>query len=324
MKKLTDSRIVRGEKKFIAKLCKALNLLKIRKMKENKETIQEGALPEKVVREIVGKDVAVQGKVIQEDTVDKQIRMYIAVPVLFIFIAELLIFFGRIWISVLVYIGVLFALTLFNIFVKDLKVHKIHMPLLLLPVFRLVNLSMPIFSEVTLYSFIFYYTALAIPVLNIIIHQRDSFKEIGITKKHLLTYVIIAIPLSFLLGLGEYLIIWPENLIPNYSFENLLMLTIIMVFFVGLVEELLFRSILQSRLEKTLSLPETLLITSLLFGCMHSSYGTYYEMLYICFVGFVIGFIFHKTKSLPFVAVVHGFINVFLLGILPLYSIYWK
>jgi membrane protease YdiL (CAAX protease family) len=92
-----------------------------------------------------------------------------------------------------------------------------------------------------------------------------------------------------------------------------------MVFFVGLVEELIFRSLLQTRLEQALSIPEALLITSFLFGLMHSGYGTYYEILYASFVGFIIGLIYHKTRSLPFIAVLHGFVNVFLFGILPLH-----
>jgi membrane protease YdiL (CAAX protease family) len=176
----------------------------------------------------------------------------------------------------------------------------------------------------TLYTFVLFYTPLVIPVAAIIISQRNSLAEMGITKKHLLPFMALAVPLSFLIGLGEYLTIRPGYLIPDLSFENLLMLTIIMVFFVGLVEELIFRSLLQSRLEQALSMPEALLITSFLFGLMHSGYGTYYEMLYTGFVGLVIGLIFYKTRSLPFIAVLHGFVNVFLFGILPLHLIGWS
>jgi hypothetical protein len=53
-------------------------------------------------------------------------------------------------------------------------------------------------------------------------HQRNSFKEIGITKKHLLTYIVLAVPISFMLGLGEYMVIKPGYLIPDLTFGNLL------------------------------------------------------------------------------------------------------
>lgn len=154
-------------------------------------------------------------------------------------------------------------------------------------------------------------------MIIIILHQRDSLEQIGITMKNFVPYMLIAVPLGFLLGFGEYLTIRSGYLIPDLTFVNLLKLTFIMVFFVGLVEELIFRSILQSRLEKALTVREALLITSLMFGLMHSGYGTFQEILYTGFVGLIMGLAFYKTRSLPFIAVLHGFVNVFLFGILP-------
>lgn len=296
-----NTRMFREENKFTTNLRKTLYSLKI--------------------RNVTGIDEPVKEKAVQEEITTRQLRLYIAVPIMCMAIAELFIFSGKTVIAVWIHSGVLLALTLSSIFIKDPKVHKIYMPLMLLPVLRLVNLSMPVFSKITLYAFILYYIPLVFPVLAIIIHQRISLEQIGIAKKHFLIYMVLAVPLSFLLGLGEYIIIRPGCLIPNLSFENLLVLTIIMVFFVGLVEELIFRSILQTRIEQVLSAPESLLITSFLFGFMHSGYGTYYEMFYTGFVGLVLGFIFYKTKSLPFIVVVHGFVNVFLFGILPYYFI---
>ena len=253
----------------------------------------------------------------------QRIRLFTAIPVLCIALAELLIFSGRMEAAVWIHIWTLIALSLSYALIKDKEIHKIHMALMLLPVLRLINLSMPIFFKTTLYTFIFAYGPLAIPVAVIVMHQRSSFEEIGITTKNLLAYMIISVPLSFLLGFGEYLIIRPGYLIPDLTFENLLKLTFIMVFFVGLVEELIFRTILQTRLEHALSVQEALVITSLLFGLMHSGYGTYHEILYTGFVGFIMGLAFYKTRSLPFIAVLHGFVNVFLFGILPHHLIGW-
>jgi membrane protease YdiL (CAAX protease family) len=299
--------MIREKSEFIKDLRETLYSFKIRKITGTEEAVQE-----KVAWKVV----------VQEEVTPKQLRIYIAVPILFIVIAELLIFFGEVEIAVWVHIGVLLALSLFNIFIKDPKVHKVHLALMLLPVLTIVNLSIPIFFKITLYTFVLNYTPLAIPVAAMIIHQHNSLKEIGINKKHLLIYLVLVVPLSFMLAVGEYLTLRTGALIPDLSFKNLLMLTFIMVFFVGLVEELIFRSIIQTRLEQALSLTETLLITSFLFGLMHSG-GTYYGMINTCFIGLIIGLIFYKTRSLPFVAVLHGFINVFLFGILPLHMISW-
>lgn len=271
------------------------------------------------IRKMVGTEESVQEKV-----TTRQLLLYIAIPVLCIVIAELHIFSGRLAAAVWMHIGILFALLTSSIFIKNPTIHKIHISLMLLPLLRLVNLSMPIFFKTTLYTFIFVYSPLIVSLAVIIIHQRDSLDEIGITKKHLLTYMILSIPLGFLLGVGEFLVIRPGYLIPDFTLGNLLILTIVMVFFVGLVEELIFRSILQVRFEQVLGVQKALIITSFLFGLMHSGYGTFYEMLYTGFVGLVIGVLFHKTKSLPFIAVLHGMVNVFLFGVLPLYLLGWK
>lgn len=247
----------------------------------------------------------------------KILRICIAIPVLCIALAELLIFSGKIATAICIHIGILVVLSLSNILIKDSKVHDIYMPLMLFPLLRLISFSVPIFFKTTLYTFVLIYSSLAIPIVAIIILQRNSLEEIGITTKNFLFYMVLSVPLAFLIGLGEYLCIRTGYLIPNLNFVNIFKLTFVMIFFVGLVEELIFRSILQTRLERALNLQDALIITSLMFGIMHSVYGNFYEILYTCFVGFVIGLLYYKTKSLPFVAVLHGFANVFLFGILP-------
>lgn len=263
-------------------------------------------------------------KLNKEEYEAERIRLFIAIPVLFIALAELLIFAGKMKFAIWVHIGVLVGFSLSNIVVKDLKVYRIYQALMLLPILRLVNLSMPVFFDTTLYTFIFVYGPLLIPLAIIVINQRSSFEHVGITAKNLPAYTILSIPLGFLLGLGEYLTIHTGYLIPDLSIVNLLKLTFIMVFFVGLVEELIFRSILQTRLEEALGMKEGVLIAGLLFGLMHSGYGTFYEVLYTGFVGLFIGFAFYKTRSLPFVVVLHGLVNVFLFGVLPHYLSGWK
>jgi len=249
----------------------------------------------------------------------RKLRIFTGIPILCIIVAELLIFSGKIGVAVWVHIGILIALSLSNMFIKDQEIHKIHQALMLLPVLRLINLSMPVFFETTLYTFIFVYGPLAIPVGVLVIHQRNSLEKIGISMKNIVVYMILSIPIGFLLGLGEYMTIKTGPLIPDLTFGNLLKLTIVMVFFVGLIEEVIFRSILQTTLEEALNVQEALLITSIMFGLMHSGYGTFYEILYTGFVGFIMGLAFYKTRSLPFIAVLHGFVNVFLFGILPYY-----
>lgn len=281
------------------------------------ENPPEELYPHKIWKKVGFEDINL------EELEAKRIRLFIAIPVVFIGLAELLIYAHKIQIAIWIHIGVLIALSLSDIVVKNLKVYRIYQALMLLPILRLVNLSMPVFFNTTLYTFVFVYAPLLVPLGIIVINQRSSFEHIGITAKNLPAYIILSIPLGFLLGLGEYLTIRPGYLIKELSIGNLFILTFIMVFFVGLVEEIIFRAILQVRLEDALGVKEAVLIAGLLFGLMHSGYGTFHEVLYTGFVGLFMGFAFYKTRSLPFVVVLHGLVNVFLFGIFPHYLSSW-
>ena len=238
-------------------------------------------------------------------------------PVIAIAFAELLIFSGRIKEAAVTYTLLLIILSLSITVSKKLEIRKIHQALILLPILRLVNLSMPIFFESNLYSFVFIYVPMTIPATIISIHQKiPGERTVDLLKK-----MWIYLPFSILAGLifaeAEYSIIQTSPLIPDLSPVNLLLLTIIMIFVVGLIEEFIFRGIIQTRLEEFLGPAGGILLASLLFGIMHSSYGTPYEMAYTFLAGGVLGYLFYRTKSLSLVVMIHGFINIFLFGLIP-------
>jgi membrane protease YdiL (CAAX protease family) len=102
--------------------------------------------------------------------------------------------------------------------------------------------------------------------------------------------------------------------------KSVLILTITMTLFVGLVEEFVFRSALQTVMEERLGAILGLLGTSILFGFMHSGYHIPLELLYVSFAGVVFGLLFWITKSLPIIALAHGITNVSLFLVAPAFS----
>jgi uncharacterized protein len=244
--------------------------------------------------------------------------VYLAIPIAAIAFAELMIFSGRKLEAMEIHALILLGLSVSTIFIKNKEIQKTYQTLILLPILRLVDFSMPLFYEEKLYDLIFIYGLLAIPVSLAATNQEFTRTQLGITFKKIGLYIPLSIVLGLLLGAGEYIIVGKNPLIQDLSIFNLLSLTIIMVFFVSPVEEIIFRSILQNRLEIVLGSREALIITSILFGLMHSGYGNIYEILYISLVGALIGDLFYRTRSLPLVTLIHGFMNVFFFGIIPL------
>lgn len=257
-----------------------------------------------------------ENRVAQKPALGNRI-LYLMIPILAVAFAELMIYFGRTIEAMEIHAVLLLGLSLSILYIKDDGLEKTYQAFILLPILRLVNLSMPAFYEVTLYLFVFIYGLLTIPVTIALTHQGFTREQLGVSFKRMGIYIPLSIIMGFLLGTGEYLIIETNYLIPDISISSLLILTLVMVFLVGLIEEIIFRSILQNRLEAFLGSRGGLLITSILFGLMHSGYGNIVEIFYAFFVGFIIGYMFYRTRSLPLVAMIHGFINVFLFGVIP-------
>lgn len=243
--------------------------------------------------------------------------LHAGIPLIAVTFAELLIFGGRLNEAAVVYTLLLLALSFSAAVAKQQEVRKINQAFLLLPIFRLVNLSIPIFLKVNIYSFVFIYASLAMSAIIAITHQNVVFE----TKRDTFRKIWIYLPFSVLVALvfaeAEYMLIGARPLIPNISHVNLLELIVIMIFVVGLVEELIFRAILQTRLEEFLGPAAGILLVSLLFGVMHSGYGTPYEMGLTFLLGCFLGYCFYKTRCLPLVIMINGLTNVFLFGIIP-------
>ncbi|WP_321420728.1 type II CAAX endopeptidase family protein [uncultured Methanomethylovorans sp.] len=242
----------------------------------------------------------------------------VLVTVLFIAIAEIFMLSGIKGASILLHMFILIIVSINTVRIKDKYVAWALQALMLLPLMRLINFSMPIFSELMLYRYFYVYIPMFIPIFLIIRHQSFSPVQLGLSFKRIILYLPLSLVFGLLIAEVEYFIIPVSPLVPNMSFYNMVDVALIMVFCVGLIEELMFRSILQTRLEGVFGSTTGIIVTSLLFGIMSSVYGSIPEVIFAFLVGLILGFMFNKTRSLPFVALTHGLVNIFLFVLIPL------
>jgi len=244
------------------------------------------------------------------------------VSMIMIALGELLIFTGNVTLGVTVHILNL-QMIIVSMFIKGGETDQIVLDkqilqaLLLLLQLRIINIVMPFFFTMTLYWYPLIYIPLFISIYLILRYQNASFDDIGMDMRNLYRYIPLALIIGAILAWVEYQIIHPEPLIPKLGIADMLTLVIIMFVFVGLVEELIFRSILQTKHQQSVGACNGLLMTSVLFGVMHSGYGSVYELLFATAAGLIIGYLYQKTGSLPFVTAIHGMVNVLLFGLLP-------
>lgn len=245
-------------------------------------------------------------------------RKEISIPILGIMAGELIMFSGQILTGLGIHIVNFLAIILIIIFGKlPLKEKNVLQSLTLLILLRMINLSMPQFFTSTLTQYPLIYGIMFLPIYMVIKNQQISSNDIGINFRKLYIYIPIAIGIGIIAAIVEHRIIDPIGLIEKIRFSDIALMSIVMFAFIGITEELIFRSILQTRLEKILGLRYGLLLTGAIFGMMHVSYGILDEILFAIIFGVVIGYIFQKTQNLLLVTSIHGTANVALFGILP-------
>jgi membrane protease YdiL (CAAX protease family) len=253
------------------------------------------------------------GRTIMKLELSGRYNLDLFVPVSLIFLAELLIFLGNMQAAMIIHAINLIFIILASIYINN----RIYPILMLLPLFRLLNVAMPIFFQLTLYSYSMVYAPMFIPIYFIMKDGLLSRTEAGMTFKRFWFFLPLAVAVGFILGWGEENVLQSGALVPDLSIRNILVLTLTMVIFVGIVEEFIFRSALQTVMEERLGGVAGLVLTSIIFGFMHSGYHLPLELLYVAFAGTVFGLLFWMTRSLPVIAVTHGVTNVSLFLVAP-------
>jgi membrane protease YdiL (CAAX protease family) len=248
------------------------------------------------------------------------IAWYELVPILLILIGEGLLFAGYQVLGVGVQALNIVAVAVIVVALRGERVQLVQ-ALALVSVFRVVNLSFSLVSTVTIYWLATIYGVMYLPIILLIIHEKLSRHDLGIDD---VRRSVALIPLGAVIGADfgviEYAILANKPLITNASVSQLIQLSIVMIFFVALVEELLFRVLLQPQLVERTGAIAGILITSVIFGAMHAGYVNVYELLFATGAGVVLGVAFYETRNLPLVVTIHAANNIVLFGMLAFFA----
>ncbi len=236
------------------------------------------------------------------------------IPVFLILLAEILIFYGKAEAAMPIHALNLVFLSLSTIFVNN----RTYPALMLLPLFRLLNVAMPVFFHLTLYSYVLVYAPMFIPMYMILKERFITAEEAGLTFERFWFFLPVCISMGLALGWGEYMVIKPQMLVVDNNLQQMLILALTMIFFVGIVEEFVFRSSLQTVLQERIGLIGGLVLASVIFGFMHSGYHLTLGLLYVSLAGLAFGVLFWLSKSLPVVSLAHGVTNISLFLVAPL------
>jgi len=149
-------------------------------------------------------------------------------------------------------------------------------------------------------------------------YQRNIPSErMGLTmanwRRHALLGSILGVPA----GLIEYFILRPTPPYPDFRLTYFFQILFYMTLFVGLGEELLFRSLIQTSLEGAYGNKAGLLLGALIFAIMHLTWRSIPELIFVFFAGLILGYTFQKTGSLITPIFMHAINNTVLMAVMP-------
>jgi membrane protease YdiL (CAAX protease family) len=237
------------------------------------------------------------------------------VYLLTILFAETITVYGHpvwgVWCHVIVFTG----LIIHSAITRNQSVRRILLSLSLAPLVRIISLSMPLGNVPQIWWYPIIYTPLLAAALVVIRLLRLRREEIGITAGFLPVQLGIALT-GIGLGLVEYFILKPAPLVEELTWQSVWLPSLIFLFAVGLVEELIFRGVMQRCV--TLSWRwKGIFYISLLFAILHMGFFSWLDVVFVFGIAVFFGWMVNKTGSLLGVTLSHGLANIVLYLIAP-------
>ena len=200
------------------------------------------------------------------------------------------------------------------------RLSSLILALTLVPLIRILSLVMPLSTFAPIYWFIIIGVAVYLAFIALVIQQRIELKECGIRLpklKHLpleIGIILLAVPI----GVAEYYILRPLPFIDSFSITNIVMAVLILFIATGLMEELIFRGLIQKKAIAILGSWKGILFTTLIFAILHVGNLSILDVLLVFSIGGSYSIIVYKTKTIIGVTISHTVVNIFLFIICPL------
>ncbi|MGC8787064.1 MAG: CPBP family intramembrane glutamic endopeptidase, partial [Anaerolineae bacterium] len=116
-------------------------------------------------------------------------------------------------------------------------------------------------------------------------------------------------------GYMEYQILHPKPLARAFTWEQLWLPALILMFSTGFSEELIFRGVMQRAAEALDRF--SILYVSAVFAVLHVGYKSLLDVLFVFGVALFFGYVVKKTGNILGVSLAHGLTNIVLFLVAP-------
>lgn len=187
--------------------------------------------------------------------------------------------------------------------------------LTLAPLIRLMSLSLPLTS----FPFVYWYALVGAPLFlaTFLAIRVTGFKatHIGLNGRALPIQLVVGLT-GLGLGYVEYLILHPTPLVVALTWQQIWLPALILLIFTGLLEEVIFRGLIQRSAADSLG-RYGMLYGAALFAILHLGYRSILDVLFVFTVALYFSTVVARTGSILGVTLSHGLTNISLYLLIP-------
>lgn len=231
-------------------------------------------------------------------------------------VAELLTVFFQLLAGIITHGILLVVFIIQSIITRDIRQRNLFMALCLAPLIRILSLAMPLAPLPQIYWYILIYGPLAAAAVAVMVTTGMKPVDAGLVTRGIILQIVIGAVIGIVLGVVEYLILKPAPLAASFTFKDIWLPALILIFTTGLVEELIFRGVLQFLSEKVMGLWSVLYV-SLIFAVLHVGHYSLLDVVFVFAVALIFTAIMKKTGSLIGIILSHGIANALLYTVMP-------
>jgi hypothetical protein len=200
------------------------------------------------------------------------------------------------------------------------KVWSFLLAFTMVPMIRILSLVMPIPGFSPLQWFLIIAIPLYLAYFILVLQLKIDWRKLAMRlpkAKHLpieLCVIVLAVPCGYI----EYLILHPNSIIDTVSWESIVATVSILFIATGLIEEMIFRGLLQNKSMDIFGVWPGIFFISALFAVLHMGHLSFLDVVLAFSIGLVYGVTVKTTRSIIGVSISHTLLNVFLFIVCPM------
>jgi uncharacterized protein len=192
---------------------------------------------------------------------------------------------------------------------------RLLLALTLAPLIRILSVSLPLASLSLTYWYMSIGSLLFIAAFLVARITGMKANRLGFVVKSWWTELAISL-IGIALGFTEFFILNPKPLIERLDWSTFFIPAFSLLIFTGVLEELIFRGIIQDAANVTMG-RFGLVFSATLFAMLHMGYRSVIDVFFVFMVGLIFGVIVSRTHSIVGVSLAHGLTNIGLYMIFP-------